>query len=122
MEACASPDPIERRARVRYPVQLNVRYRTTDSRHNVSGVGMTLNMSSGGLLVACQHELTLGARIEAQLDWPTLLDSRIPLQRVTVGRVVRSYSSTFALEFSQYEFRTMRTRPALEALQFQQSA
>ena len=122
MEACTSTVPVDRRSKVRYPVQLNVRYRATDPRNNISGIGLTLNMSSGGLLVMCQHDLRIGTRIEVQLDWPSKLNSTIPLKLVTVGSVVRSQSSIIAIKFCQYEFRTMRSTPPLQPAVFNRNA
>jgi hypothetical protein len=102
---------IERRLRARYPVRLNARYRTLDSKPEFAGVGLTVNMSSGGLLVTCGHHIPCGARLEVLMEWPSLLESTIPLQLVTSGRVIRSAPSSFVIEFAQYQFRTMRTKP-----------
>ena len=33
--------------------------------------------------------MSAGVRIELSIEWPSLLDGRVPLQVVTVGRVVR---------------------------------
>lgn len=102
---------VERRLRARYPVQLPARYRTLDRRMELSGIGLTVNMSSGSLLVTCQHEIKLGSRMEVQVDWPSLLESTIPLKLVTDGRVIRSEPTAFAIEFARYEFRTIRSKP-----------
>jgi hypothetical protein len=67
-----------------------------------------VNISSGGALVACQHEIRAGTRVDLSIDWPSLLDGRIPLQLVMVGRVVRSGPSGFALALARYQFRTTR--------------
>ena len=64
-------------------------------------------MSSGGLLIASDQRTELGARIELNIEWPSMLDGEIPLQLVAVGRVVRCLESSFALSFTQYQFRTM---------------
>jgi hypothetical protein len=99
--------PLERRSKIRYPVSLNVKYRTVGRSNRISGVGRTLNMSSGGLLIAADQHTQLGAKIELNVEWPSLLDGMIPLQLVAVGRVVRCLESSFALSFTQYQFRTM---------------
>ena len=103
--------PTERRIRARYPVRLPARYRTLDRKVEISGAGFTVNVSSSGLLLTCQHEIKPGARMEVQVDWPSLLESTIPLQLVTSGRVIRSEPTAFAVEFARYQFRTMRSRP-----------
>ncbi len=107
MEASTHRTNIERRSRVRYPVKLAVRYRTMGRKQHFNGVGQTLNMSSAGLLVSAEHEVSAGARMEVNIEWPLLLDGTVPLQLVAVGRVVRCASSVFAVSFAQYQFRTM---------------
>ena len=107
MEASIQQTIIERRSKARYPVRLTVRYHTVGRKNSVNGVGQTVNMSSGGLLVSAPHEIREGARMEINVEWPLLLDGNIPLQLVAVGRVVRSGDSVFAITFAQYQFRTM---------------
>ncbi len=102
---------IERRVRARYPVRLPAHYRTLGGRSEFAGAGFTVNISSSGLLLTCQREIKPGARMEVQVDWPSLLESTIPLRLVTSGRVVRSEGSAFAVEFARYQFRTMRSKP-----------
>ena len=45
------------------------------------------------------------------MEWPSLLNSTVPLQLVTSGRVIRSEPSSFVIEFASYQFRTMRSKP-----------
>jgi hypothetical protein len=111
VEGSVSTLRVERRLRARYPVQLPARYRTLDQRVQLSGIGLTVNLSSGSLLVTCQHEIKPGFRMEVQVDWPSLLESTIPLQLVIDGRVTRCEPSAFAIEFARYEFRTIRSKP-----------
>src|SRR5271163_3129029 len=99
--------PLERRVKIRYPVSLNVKYRTVGRSNRISGLGRTVNMSSGGLLIAADQHTQLGARVELNIEWPSMLDGLIPLQLVAVGKVVRCLESGFALSFTQYQFRTM---------------
>lgn len=113
---------IERRSKQRYPVRLNIRYRSLDPRSPLSGTGRSLNVGSGGLLVDCEGDVRLGMELEVILEWPSLLNDTTPLQLVTAGRVVRCEDSSFAVEFSQYEFRTMRRRPLEQTHMWVQSA
>lgn len=106
---------MERRLKVRYPVRLQARYRSLNHRDQISGVGLTVNMSSSGLLVTCQHSVPSGSQMEVLMDWPSLLNSTVPLQLVTSGRVIRSDPSSFVIEFARYQFRTLRSKP-LEAV------
>lgn len=110
LEASTRMILVERRSRVRFPVELTVRYRSMGRRSTVLGMGRTLNMSSGGLLIACEHELRTGVRLELNIEWPSLLDGSIPLQLVATGKVVRSAGSGFAVAFASYQFRTMGRR------------
>ena len=107
MEGSLRSTVIERRSKARYPVKLTVRYRTIGRSHAVNGVGQTLNMSSGGLLLHAEHEMPAGLRLELNVEWPLLLNGTVPLQLVAHGKVVRGRGSEFAVSFVQYQFRTM---------------
>jgi hypothetical protein len=107
MEASLGKTVIERRTKARYPVKLTVRYRTIGRSNSFNGVGQTLNMSSGGLLVSAEHEIAAGLRLEVNVEWPLLLNGTVPLQLVAHGKVVRGGGSEFAIAFAQYQFRTM---------------
>jgi len=106
MEVLRNNTIIERRSRARYPVNLTVRYRAVGRNQKVDGIGHTLNMSSGGLLVSAEHEVSAGLRLEVNVEWPLLLNGKVPLQLVASGRVVRCGGSMFAISFVQYQFRT----------------
>jgi hypothetical protein len=62
-------------------------------------------MSSGGLLVSSRHEMIIGTLLELNIDWPTRLDGRIPLQLVAAGTVTRCDSFRFAVVLERYHFR-----------------
>ena len=97
--------------RARFPVELPVRYRTV-ARDPYTGQGLVVNMSSRGVLVAHRHEIGAGATIELNIDWPSLLDGRVPLKLVIQGIVARCDRSSFAVQLNRYEFRTTR-RPVM---------
>lgn len=99
---------MERRNKVRFPLEPPVRYRTLGKGCPCSGAGWVKNISSGGILVASQHEISVGTRIELNIEWPSLLDGRVPLQLVTTGSVARCEDSSFALVLSRHQFRTTR--------------
>jgi hypothetical protein len=113
---------VDRRLKVRYPVRLQARYRSLNQQDQISGVGLTVNMSSSGLLVTCQHKVPSGSQMEVLMEWPSLLDSTVPLQLVTSGRVIRSQPSSFVIEFATYQFRTMRTKPLSRPVSMFQTA
>jgi hypothetical protein len=108
----------ERRLKFRYPLPLAVRYCIGSGTSLWSDGGRVIqgrvvNMSSGGILVASEHVIApreiMGARVEMRIEWPCLLDERIPLQLFAVGRVLRGGASDFAAAFESYQFRTVRT-------------
>jgi two-component system, cell cycle response regulator CpdR len=101
-------DLIERRARLRFPFKQRVRFKTPGQGDPVAGIGWVVNMSSGGLLVACQEEVGWGTQLELSIDWPTRLDGRVPLQLIATGKVIRCETFTFAVGLERYHFRIAR--------------
>jgi PilZ domain len=96
----------ERRSKVRYPLELTVRYQSLD-RQRLSGEGRTVNVSSSGLLMVAPNHVDEGARMKVTIEWPSLLNGTTPLQLVTVGKVVRRRDSFLAVALEHYQFRTM---------------
>jgi hypothetical protein len=108
------PAPAERRSKVRYPLELSVRFRSFPKGSLLFGAGRTIDVSSGGVLVVSQHvvshqEIGVGALIEMSMDWPSLLDGRISMQLFAIGRVIRRRPFVFAVSFERYEFRTVKS-------------
>jgi PilZ domain len=102
--------PAERRAKARFPVEMNVRYRTvTGGLAARSGVGRTLNVSSRGLLIASEEDLVEdGTRLKISLEWPARLQGGTPLQLIAVCRVIRCQPDAFAVRLERYQFRTRK--------------
>jgi hypothetical protein len=109
------PNPessVERRSKARFPVELNVRYRTLSEGPALVGSGRTVNVSSCGLLIASEKaKVRVGTRLQLTMDWPFLLQEITPLQLVVSCRVTRSRLGEFAVRLDQYQFRTKK-RPA----------
>jgi hypothetical protein len=106
------PIPAERRFKFRYPLNLSVRFRCLSRMPIFSSVGRTVNLSSSGVLVVSQQvvpqaELGVNARLEMNIEWPSVLEGRVPLQLFAVGIVVRRGASDFAATFERYQFRTI---------------
>jgi len=97
----------ERRAKSRYPLELHVRYQAMGAASPVSGAGQTVNMSSGGMLLACRSNLPEGTRLKVFVEWPSLLNGTTPLQLIAVGTVVRRDDTGLSISFESYQFRTM---------------
>jgi len=106
------PNPTERRSRFCYPLNLSVRFRFLSGKSNFSAAGRTLNLSSSGVLVVSQQlisqpEISVPARVEMSIEWPSLLEGRVPLQLFAIGIV--GGASDFAATFERYQFRTTRS-------------
>ena len=102
----------DRRTSDRFPIQREVRYRLLKGRTVLgSGGGMTVNMSSVGVLFASQGPLSIGNRLELSVSWPAKLNNQCLWKLVARGRVVRTEGLKAALEIEQYEFRTGARRP-----------
>jgi hypothetical protein len=102
---------MERRSKARYPMEFNVRYRSLSKGPALVGVGHTVNVSSGGLLIACDEQIVNdGSRLQVSLEWPSMLNGTTPLQLITVCRVIRCQQAGFAVRLERYEFRTRPSR------------
>jgi len=65
---------IERRARVRFPMHREMRYKLLEGAATVaSGAGATCDMSSGGVLFTTDGNLPYGRLIEIAVNWPARL-------------------------------------------------
>ena len=102
----AAPLITERRAKLRFAVNIPVRYRTL-GRKSITGEGTVVNMSSSGVLVLRPHRLNVNARLELRIEWPSMLNGQIELQLVAIGKVVRCDPSGFAAAFHRHQFRTV---------------
>jgi len=99
----------DRRSADRFPIEREVRYRVLSRKSSTegeSGIGVTVNMSSNGVLFTTDRYLLPGRRLEVSISWPAQLNSKIALKLVARGRVVRSEEGRAAIEIHQYEFRT----------------
>jgi hypothetical protein len=99
----------DRRSADRFPIEREVRYRVLSRKSSTegeSGMGVTVNMSSNGVLFTTDRYLLPGRRLEVSISWPAQLNSKIALKLVARGRVVRSEEGRAAIEIHQYEFRT----------------
>jgi hypothetical protein len=100
--------PVERRAKKRFVMEREIRYRVLEQDQIIAvGSGKTINLSSNGVAFVTENELPVGAYIEVSIAWPALLENRCPLQLIGFGRVLRSAGRTAAATLEQYEFRTL---------------
>jgi hypothetical protein len=110
------PDPKnlqpERRASQRFSIERRIRYRAVShSSIGISGSGRTVNMSSVGMLIATDFGLSVGCRIEVEVDGPFQVDNQVYWKLIVTGSVVRSETRAIplvCLKISGHEFRTTR--------------
>jgi hypothetical protein len=108
-----SKDKSDRRASDRFPIEREVRYKILSKKHGEEmGSGMTVNMSSNGVLFTTDQLLVPGRRLELNISWPAQLNARVALKLVARGRVVRYEEGRAAMEIQQYEFRTQGSQAA----------
>ncbi|MCC7017978.1 MAG: PilZ domain-containing protein [Rhodospirillales bacterium] len=97
----------DRRTSHRLPIEREVRYRVFSGRNvTITGMGKTLNISSGGVLFTTETQLPKGERVELSVSWPAQLNDSLPLKLVALGRLVRCEESKAALAIERYEFKT----------------
>ena len=103
---------VERRDSMRFAIEQDVFYMVLDHRAALpdSGVGTTLDISSGGVRFGTGRLLRSGKRVELSVNWPAQLEGGCPLKFVAFGRVVRAEEAWAAIHIEQYEFRTRRTK------------
>ena len=97
----------DRRKKSRFPIHRELRYKLlSDSLLSDSGVGQSLNISSGGIAFTVDHALQPDAFIELSISWPVLLDDTCPLRLIVFGRVLRSTDRKAVCVIDKHEFRT----------------
>jgi CheY-like chemotaxis protein len=99
----------ERRAGIRFPLNLEVRFAVSERRALVeTGSGRTIDLSSSGLSFTADRPLLAGQKLEVSVDWPVLLEGGVGIQLIISGVVVRANGTATALEIKRYAFRTRR--------------
>jgi len=101
----------ERRSSRRYSIERNLQYRMRGVRPALSGTGVTVNMSSNGVLFRAEHPLLIGKPILLEINWPVLLNESRPLKLVARGRVIWSDTLLSAMNIEGWEFHTQGAAP-----------
>ena len=110
-------DERERRTKRRFMIDQEVKYKMLyGQRIAETGVGRTMNISSGGVWFSTENMLTSGMPVELSMNWPVLLNDSCPMKLMIYGCVVRSNEKGAAVAIERYEFRTQGSRA------FQQTA
>jgi hypothetical protein len=98
----------DRRNDKRYGMQLRLRWKLVRRRRVIdSGMGQTIDMSSGGILFDAGSDLPVGLNVELAIAWPMLLREVTPMQLIVTGRILRSGDGRTAIRTVTHEFRTL---------------
>jgi len=101
----------ERRTKRRFQIDQEVKYKMLyGQRIAETGVGRTVNISSGGVWFSTENMLTSGMPVELSMNWPVLLNDSCPMKLMVYGCVVRSNEKGAAVAIERYEFRTQGSR------------
>jgi hypothetical protein len=101
----------ERRMKRRFQIEQEVRYKMLyGQRIAETGVGKTMNISSGGVWFTTENVLTPGMPVELSMNWPVLLNDSCPMKLMIYGCVIRSSDGGAAVAIERYEFRTQGSR------------
>ena len=101
----------ERRIKRRFQIDQEVKYKMLyGQRIAETGVGRTMNVSSGGVWFSTENMLTSGMPVELSMNWPVLLNESCPMKLMIYGCVVRSNERGAAVAIERYEFRTQGSR------------
>lgn len=113
----------ERRAKRRFRIEQEVRYRLLYG-HRIAetGIGRTLNISSSGVWITTQMQLSAGLPVELSINWPALLNDVCPMKLMIYGCVIRSTEEGAAIAIERYEFRTQGARTFQQAIPTVQEA
>jgi hypothetical protein len=97
----------DRRHDRRYRIHLDLRWKLIRRRRVLdTGVGQTVDLSSGGILFDPGRQLPVGLNVELAIAWPVLLRNEAPMQLLVSGRIVRTVQNRIAVAMTQHEFRT----------------
>lgn len=100
----------DRRSDRRYALHLELRWKLIRRRRILeTGIGRTLDLSSGGILIETDRTLPVGLNLELSVAWPVMLHNVAPMQLVISGRIVRCSGQRVAIRMVQHEFRTAGT-------------
>ena len=105
----------ERRKNRRYSFRCSLQYRVTVSpTDEIRGLGETLDISSRGISFSTSSPLLVNRPIQISIDWPALLEGKLPLQLVAHGGIVRATATEAAIAIVTYQFK-LRAPAAMRA-------
>jgi hypothetical protein len=95
---------------VRYQVQTN----DQEEKEVAFGVriGVTINISSGGVAFTSDTEMPTGSIIELWVTWPAVSYEATCMELRIIGQVVRSSQNEAAIQMKRHDFVTSRKKIA----------
>jgi hypothetical protein len=97
----------DRRQDRRYEINLELRWKLIRRRKvRDSGIGRTIDLSSGGVFFEAHRQLPVGLNVELSIAWPILLHNSSPLQLLVSGKIVRVAGTRVGIRMTQHEFHT----------------
>ena len=97
----------DRRGGVRFPVNSKLDWTALDRKGSQrTGIGETVDFSSGGLSFRSDVPLSPGCRLELRVHWPAQLEGRVPVEVMATGKVVRADGCSLCVAIDKMEFRT----------------
>jgi hypothetical protein len=96
----------ERRSCARFPLNLEIQYSVSHGSFRETGSGRIIDIGRSGLRFAASEPQVRGHRLEVAINWPVLLDGRVPLQLIVIGPVVWSSATETAMRIRRHTFKT----------------
>ncbi|MGA2711786.1 MAG: hypothetical protein ABSG41_01675 [Bryobacteraceae bacterium] len=101
----------DRRRKARYPLRLKLTFSAVTPPICL-GDGETLLISSKELLFTTNESFAIGQCLQVSMDWPALLENRIPLRLVVSGQVLQSGDGQATMTIDKYQFRIRGIEPS----------
>ena len=100
----------ERRYARRYRLQLPLRYRVVQKNQPVvsEGVGLTRDMSSGGIAFEADMQIPINAVIEVWITWPVASEDATVIELHAACTVVRTTGGEIGLKVKRHDFVSIR--------------
>ena len=98
----------ERRKRLRFPLNTELRYHVCGRGHGTlgRGTGQVRDIGSRGLAFRADGPIEPGWRLSVSMAWPARLDNQCMLRLGFEGVVIRTHGSLVVLTIERPEFRT----------------
>jgi len=98
----------DRRMDRRYRIELDLTYKLIRRRRVLAtGIGHTIDLSSGGILFEADRPLPPGLNVELHITWPFRLHNSLPMELLVTGRILRNENRNIAIRTIQHDIRVI---------------